>query len=489
MSYVGVTTKEYESQLLSLGMTVAKPEDFDGIPTVSQVFIYDRDGIFSQSYLRAVVTKGNSLVYCFLENGEQNTQFLSTIGVYNCYENVDPQDVTADFIQDKFKRKNTLQDVQHILQHNSKITAFNLNLTNLDSFLQAIDNKDKSAIVDLFEKSFDNFKDIRYQIDSKLTEIEKLHHDLLVSDNEKTDLQSKIETLSSKYNQILRDGRTVEQDNKQLAEALQNLDLKLQERDRALATANERANNLQTEMAHKDSKITDLSNKLIETSNVCNTLKINNESLTKQLHTVSSSITNNFSSDKIKLQLSNTGTVNKILYIKVIDPVPYLVSSLLNFPLYISNIRKMQKGCVMVLITPQDSTIYEQYSATNPIINDSAKYENCSGKMFVMEGFNTALEKFVQNCNCDACIILDMTFKTAPLTESFKQKNIYIINNDETIERYILNPKECFSYNTDISNNIAGFIPNLSQEELNVTYKGQKKLKDNLYSVLDALWG
>ncbi len=204
---------------------------------------------------------------------------------------------------------------------------------------------------------------------------------------------------------------------------------------------------------------------------------------------MSTSLTQTFSSEKIKLQLSDTGTVNKILYIKVIDPVPYLVSSLINFPLYISSVRKMQNGCAMVLITPQDSTIYEQYSKQHPIVSDTATYENCSGKMFVMEGYNTALEKFIKTCKCDMCVILDMTFKTTPLTDSFKQKNVYIINSEETLDRYILNPRECLSFNTDISRNIAGFIPRLTTEELSVTYKAQKKLKDNLYSVLDTLWG
>jgi hypothetical protein len=204
---------------------------------------------------------------------------------------------------------------------------------------------------------------------------------------------------------------------------------------------------------------------------------------------MSTSITQNFTADNIKLQLTNTGSVNKILYIKVIDQVPYLVKSLENFPTYIANIKKVANGCTMVLIAPQDSTIFAQYSKTNRIISDTTVYENCAGNMFVMDGFSTAIERFIRDCGCDMCVILDMSFKMTPLTESLKQKNVYVINSDDTIERYTLNPRECISYNTELDTQVAGFIPTLTREELDTAYKAQKKLRDSLYSVLDSLWG
>ena len=208
----------------------------------------------------------------------------------------------------------------------------------------------------------------------------------------------------------------------------------------------------------------------------------------RQLDVYSTSMTKKFSVENIKINLANTGTVSKILYIKMIDPVPYLVSSLENYPKYVANTKKKEKGCAFVLITPTDSTLFSQYKETHPVLRDGITLENCKSQMYVMEGFDTVIEKFIQSCDCELCLILDMTLKNDILTKSFRQKDVYVVNNPSTIERLMLNPKECISFNSLVNSGVVAHIPVLSEEELK-SFKRMVSLKNSLFAILDNFWG
>lgn len=488
MATYGVTSSKFESQLKSLGLTLLEPNDLKTVPKVAKVFIYDYNGVFDKLYLKALVTAGCTIAYTFYTDGEDNTKYLSEIGTYNCYEGIEPTEITADFITKALEQKRSRDDVESIITKSTTISSLNVCVSETSAFLHAIDRKDREEISRIFDTSFPIMLDLKKLVDEKVRENENNRRQSVLSLDKVEQLQFEIDSLKEKTKNLVTAGKVVEKDNKKLSDELAKMDAELTERDEALANAHEQIAELTTRINENKTNKTALESKLAEAIGSVNLLTAKNEDLMRQLDVYSTSMTKKFSVENIKINLANTGSVSRILYIKVVDPIPYLVSSLANYPKYVANAKKKDKGCAFVLITPTDSTMFSQYKETNPVLRDGITLENCKTQMYVMQGFDTVIEKFIQSCDCDLCLILDMTFKNDVLTKSFRQKDVFVVNNPATIERLMLNPKECISFNSLVKNGVSAHIPILSEEELK-SFKGVVALKNSLYTILDNFWG
>lgn len=488
MATYGVTSPKFESQFKSLGLTLLEPNNLKDIPKVAKVFIYDYNGVLEKPFLKALVTAGCTVVYSFFSDGEDNTKYLADIGNYNCYDGVEPTEITADFITKSLEQKRSKDDVETIINKSTTISSLNVCVSEVDSFLQAINNKDKDDISRIFNSSFSIMLEIKKLVDEKVRESEINRRKGVLNSDKVDALNTEIESLKDKIKNLVTAGKVVEKDNKKLSDEVAKLDAELTERESALENAHEQIAQLTAKVNEGITEKTSMERKLAEAVGNTNILTAKNEDLMRQLDVFSSSMTKKFSVENIKLNLTNTGTVSKILYVKVVDPVPYLVSSFSSYPRYIANAKHKDRGCAFLLIVPSDSTLYNQYKESNPVLRDGITLENCKDKMYVMQGFDTVIEKFIQNCGCDLCLILDMTFKADILTKSFRQKEVYVINNPDTISRNLLNPKECISFNTMVDKGVAAHIPILTQEEL-TTYKGLVSLKTSLFTILDSFWG
>lgn len=486
MAIFGVTYGRYTANLQNIGLTLIDLENTDNIPKVSQVFIYDCDGIIEQFHLKALITNGCNVVYTFNNNGENNAKYLSSIGCYNIYGGVSVDDITADYVMHTFENRKTLEDVSEYISKTLEVSSFSMCVNLVDQFINAINNKDQNTIMQIFNDNFNQILDFKRLLDERMLEVETIRKDNIKQRNQVEESEDKVKELTQKLDTLIKTGRTCEEDNKKLSQAVISLSNDLNTRNEELKQCKETISTHLATIHTYTCEIEDMKIKVLDSNNMKNVLEEKNNQLLKQIDVLSSSMNAQITTNNITIQLTQTGSVQKILYIKAVDIIPYIVSSLRRYPTYVAN-RYKKSGCAFMLVVPKDSTLSAQYVSDDTKITDSTNFSDAASKMYVLEDFNPLAEKFIQNCGCEYLLILDLTLRSNLLTQSLRQQVVYTVNNPDTIKRLFLNPKDCIAYSNLTKEGVIGHIPTLTESEIGTPQAGLK-LRDGLYAYLDNCW-
>ena len=266
--------------------------------------------------------------------------------------------------------------------------------------------------------------------------------------------------------------------------AIENLKKIIEDKEAAIVSTNEEVYEQSRNIQRLEKDKSDMTEQLKDVTDNRNLLKVKYDKAVRELDALTKTVKGvHMNIENVEVNLTATGRVEKILYIKAVDMVPFIVSSLSLYPKYAESKLKL-KGCSMMIIAPKSSTLYGEHS-TKHIEFNPTEYHYDKG-IYVMDGYSEKIEHFIQNVESQVLIIIDLTMRVGTLTRGVRQHNMYVVNSVDSIELHRLNPSSCIGFNDLKENGVTAHIPNNVQGK--TAGVRTKEVRESLFVVLDRVW-
>ncbi len=361
-------------------------------------------------------------------------------------------------------------------------------LEYLGEFLHAINSSDIELIKSSFEGKFDSFKDVCSEIGTLISE-SKLSTDENANLKDKLNSTvSELKAIKSKYQKLVTDGKELEDKSNSyldeidiLTDSLNALKAKLESSDSMylnLETIKKeldiKCRSLETELASVRAREQSLNNSVLK-------YKGENDKLLSTINNLES-----YTPDT-ELKLITMGSVSKVVYIKWVDPIPYIVNAL---RLYARKIKAGYncKAGIVILHSP-DSVFRDIYETKAVDIKDNTVYKDCDSTVYTIEGMNENMRDYIENCECDLVFVLDMTFSSKMYLDCAGMNILYTANSQETLDAYALSPSICFTQNRTLEGGIQiPYVETYRTGDASSTATLISKLSSDLFLNLDKIW-
>lgn len=482
---VGLANGTALETLKRMGMQAYKFSEFKEIKSGCIVIIYDANGIIDLDILNYLINNACDIKYIYEEGADAIEKYLISQNVFDIYSDKSEGDLTSDFILDiaeTHKTKTEYTDTSKVL---SSLNSINVCTQLVTELIEAIDKKDKDKLQVIFEKDFEKIKDFSNLYADEIAEKENMRRAIIKKDYELEEAKKEVEKMKNVKDNIVKSGQELQQDNKLLAEAMASARQTISDKEDELKNLQEELaeSSLQFQALNKENE--ENKKKIAKSSAEYNQLKLQQDSLLKQIDNLQDTLRQaSFTTESLTVTLTNTYSVNRILYLKCIDMVPYLINSLTNYLRYAKN---ALGSCGLIIVANKGSLMLKKYkSKFKQLTEETNSIED--NEIYYMEDYSLAIENYIRETKNKNVIILDLTFKDLVFIKSVRMKVAYIINNKDTLDIEGLNPADCISYSDLTSSGVIAHIPYISPE--NATNKGKvaSTLRMTLFSKMDRWW-
>lgn len=487
MNLVCITSHELVSTFANMSLDTIEFDNYFQINKSQKVIIIDENGFVEQNLLRHLIELSCAIYYICSDSNDDIINYLVNNNQFNIYTDVDVHSLDAKRIIEITKTSKTKGDVSDSIKYTGKVFSLSSTVDALCSFISAIDSKDVDSISRIFNGHFDDFKNVKSVIETNMLEVDSIRTQIK---NLNKELESKVkdyQSLDERYDSLIKYGKECEDDNKRLSQDLVSSKNIVVDLESKLASANERLDELLLDIQNRNKDLKDYKD-LIETLNLnIANMQAKNKQLIKDNDVLKTSL-NSIKSipEDADVSITAMGSVSKIIYVKILDPVPYLVQAFKLYQKYNNGTNKNSTGLVMV--TSKGSCISQAYIDDNEanLINAKTSYIDCAKSMYVLEGYSADIKKYIESCNCNSVIILDYTFSENIFIKSINQVDLYAVNNKETYLRYSLAPKFCISQT--LVENVPCRIPYVEGYDSLGPVEKITALKNNVFTYLDKYW-
>lgn len=482
MEIYGLSSEELKDEVSSLGVVTLSYEEHTKIGKEDTVVINDKDLTCPQDVVNGLLDKGINIIYIFKEPNNLMLRLLIKRNSYNIYK-IESK-ITIDFLIAILETNLTLSDVEKFIDKDIEVNSISELIEVTENFLEAINNKDKDGIEAVYTNHFEEMLKLPAMLNGVVNDSHELERELRSVKRAMESKDKSNQNLNSRLDTLITAGRKTEENNTKLMKAVENLKKIIEDKEEAIKNTNEEIYEQSRKIQVLEKDKSDLSIQLDEATENRNFLKSRYDRSVKELDELTKTVRGvNMNIENIEVNLTATGKVEKILYLKTVDMVPYIVSSLSLYPKYAEQKLKL-KGCSMMIIAPKSSTLYKEHVSKNTAFNPKEEYYEKG--TYVMDGYSEKIEHFVKNVDSQVVIIIDLTMREGTLTKSVRQKTMYIVNSLESIELNRLNPRNCIGFNDLKEIGVTAHIPNNVQGKS--TGVRIKEVRESLFVVIDSIW-
>ena len=487
MSLICLTTHDLVNTFLNMSIDTIEFDNYTQINKSCDILIVDENGFVEQNLLRYLIELSCKIFYiCDLENLDI-TRYLVSNNQYNIYTGVEITDLTASKILEIVKTTKTKEDISSNIKDTGKVFSISSTIEALTAFIDAIDSKDVEMISKIFNEHFDSFKSVKSVIEGNMLEVDSSRTQVKNLSRELDDKQKELEELTYKFDKLVDCGKQCEDENRSLSEELVTCKNYITEVESKLSSADVRLDELLLSLQNKDAELGE-SRELVDTLK----LNLNNaQSRNKQLVKDNDILKESLNSMRCipednEVSITSMGSVGKIMYVKMIDPLPYLISAFKYYQKYNGGANKNPTG--LVLVTSKGSTISSSYinSDGSNLISSNTNYVDCNKNLYVMEGYSLNIRKYIENCGCNCVIILDYTFSETIFLKSINQVELYGVNNKKSYADWNIAPSKCISQAR--VENVPCRLPFVENYESLGPVDKINIYKENVFTYLDKCW-
>lgn len=477
-----ISSEEIKDELEGLGALCITYGEEDKIGKEDTVVINDKDNTCPQDVVNKLLDKGIKVIYLFDEPNSAMLRLLVRRNSYNIYRKSERVDI--DFLIAILETNLALEDIEHLIDKDIEVNSISELVEVVELFFEAMDSKNKEIMEEVYTEYFDQmlklpemFKEVINESHVTERELRKLKNVIEGKDKIITNLNTRLDTL-------ITAGRKTEENNTKLMKAVENLKKIIEDKEEAIKSTNEEVYEQSRKIQSLEKDKSDLGIQLDEATENRNFLKNRYDRSIRELDELTQTVKGvNMSIENVEVNLTSTGSVEKILYIKAVDMVPYIVSSLVLYPKYAESKLKL-KGCSILIIAPKSSTLYKEHASKHIVFNP--KEESYEKGIYVMDGYNEKIEHWVMKINSQVVIVVDLTMREGTLTNSVRQTNMYVVNSMDSIEMHRLNPTSCIGFNDLKEHGVTAHIPNNVHDKSNGVRI--KEVRESLFVVLDRIW-
>lgn len=481
----GLSTGVALDSLKRMGLDAFEFDKFNSIPAGSIVIIYDNNGMIDLDILATLIQNACNIKYIYEEGGEVVEKYLVNQNMYDVYSGVSEKDLTSDMVMDIVETRKTKVEQQETTRVFSALNSISLCTQLLTEFITAVDNKDVDKLTILFEKDFDKILQFSELYADELKEKENMRRELVRLKEKVEESNLEVEKVKNLNENIVKSGQELQNDNKQLAESLIALKNMLTEKEEEILKLHESSaqSSLSYQALEKD--LTTTKRELEQSTTDYKQLKLQQDKLIKQLDSLQEKLKQaSFNTDALSVTLTNTYNVQKILYIKCLDQVPYLVYSMRQYYRYL----KGKLGdCGMIFILPKNSFILKNYRDKFSQLTEGVK-EVVNDSIYYMEDYSLAIEDYIKLTSNKNLVVVDLTLRDNVFLKSVRVKRVYVINNAKTIEYEGLNPVDCMSFNDLTDSGVLTRIPLIEKENIKNPGKVGTSLRMSFFQNADRWW-
>lgn len=446
MDLICITSYDLVSNFQNMSLDTIEFDNYNQVNRPQQVIIVDENGFVEQSMIRYLVELGCSIYYVCDEVNQELINYLINNNQFNIYTEVDVHSLSASRILEITKTSKTKEDVSVEVNTTSKVFSLSTGIDALVEFIDAIDCKDVDRITNVFNQHFDDFKSVKSLIESNILEVDSSKNQIKTLTTELEAKVKEFEELDERFGNLVECGKQCEDANQELTEQLVSCKNKLAEVESRLEKADTRIDEMLINVQNKDSELRDMSDLVDSLKLNLNNMQVRNKQLIKDNDLLKESL-NSIKSipEDPEVNITDLGSVNKIMYVKMIDPMPYWISAFKYYQKYNGGANKNSTG--LVLITQKDSVLNSSYIEANQsnLVNSNTQYVDCDKKLYVMEGYKSDIKKYIQECKCTSVVILDYTYSDTVFTKCINQIELFGINNKKSYMDLGIAPKVCIS--------------------------------------------
>lgn len=483
-TYYGLSAGLALENLKRMGLDAFDFVEYERVPSGSIVVIYDQNGVIDTSILKALISNACRIKYIYEEGGEAVESFLISQNVFDIYSDVSEGSLDSEFVMDVIETVRTKTEQQTQTTVFTDLNSFNFCTQLLSDFIRAIDDKDLNKLTEMFEKDFSRILQFPELLQIETQDKEKMRREILSMRNELKTAKDEVVKVNNLKQSIIESGSKLQADNKTLADNLVAMSAALKERDEEIKSLHESASesSIQYQSLKKDFEKT--KKDLEQSTTDYNQLKLRQDGLLKQVDSLQDRLKSaSYSTDSLTITLTNTFNVSKILYVKALDFMPYLVFSLAQYHRYLKN---KLGNCSLVFIFPKNSFTQKKYTSKYVKLDESTKVE--TNTIYYMEDYSLAIEHLIKETPDSNIMIVDLTFRDSILIKSIRAKFVYAVNNKQTIEDEGLNPLDCISYADLSDQGVNAVIPHMEKNILGVPSKIITALRMSLFVNADRWW-
>lgn len=398
-------------------------------------------------------------------------------------ESDDIESLTQFDISDLFKNRS------NIVVEDKFSKVINLTLQEqvslLNEFLNAIDTMSPDEIEQAFNNKFDKFKNISEPVLKCIEDLRVANKDIQMNGVEINRLNCLYTNLQSKYKNLVESGAALEEVTKKYATRIEELQAELDDAN----NYKEHCRETIEESKEYIRKYAAENKELKDTLDVVRSseqqykqslqqLQVENNTLVESLNNIS------MNSKDVNVKVVDMGKVSKVIYVKYIDFVPYIINT---FRMYQKRcLGKLKSKVGLCLVCDENSTTYLQYSSKCPTVTRGQDLVDCEKTMYLIKGFDSVVTEYISKCNCDLVFVVDSTLQTDVFIDCAFMESLFVVNSKESIDLFSLSPFKCITQNHLIENAIhVKYFEDYGHtllgpiiEELNLT----------VFSRLDKLW-
>lgn len=468
-----------------MGLQTVSFQDFREVPEGKKVIIYDKDGVLDREVFKYLIERACDLKYLYEEDGEINAKYLQSQNVFDIYSGIGQGDLTSELIMEVIESRKTKKDTVIETGDNLNLMSFSVCYSLVQSFLEAISKADEDMITKLYNNDLNRMLELTRFIEEENLSKENMRRENLKSLEQNDIMRTRMEKAEANAKKVISNGKLLENDNAKLLEYTNQLTKTLEEKDELLKKTLEENELLSSDKQELRSDLKNVTEdyEILQANNA--RLKIDYDRLIKETDKLSETLNKTtIKTSNLNITLSNTGNVKKLLYVKVIDMVPFFMSTM---KFYVRMIRAKFDGCAVVFVVPSNGIHKVQYENDFKLIENTTDFSESLKDIYMMEDYSLNIKKLIEETEARNLMIVDLTLKNNIFTNSVRQKNVYVINSEESLIRNKLNPSDCLSFTDLKAKGVRVTIPLISEKELSSVPKKTTILKDSL-TPMESWW-
>jgi len=482
----GLSSGTALEKLARIGVVGVNINVYESIPNGANVLIYDCNGTIDIDILKYLINNACCIRYVFEEDGLTAAKFLESQNVFDIYGDIGIGGLDSNFVMMIFKNKKTKNEVKESKVFVGEVNSVNVCMEVVQNFIDAINSKDKDKIEEIYNNDFWRMLKVHDLFMDSQAEKEKYRRETEAKEVKMQEIIKEDKKIKNENQRILDTSKLLEVDNKKLAEGVLKSTETVGEKNEFITNIQEQLSEVTYKLTKKIDECKEFEREKDISSSNYTKVKAQHDTLLSKVDRLQETLKNtSVKSNNITVNIINTATVKKILYIKVVDQIPYLVSSIVN---YLKYTRNRLDSCGMVVIFPNNSVQLDQYRDEFILMKDDMEAKDSNANVYMMQDFSSCIEDYIKTCGTEFVIILDTTGKRQNLIKTVRQKVVYVVNSEETITRNNLNPRDCISYRNMKQVGVMAQVPTVTDEELSARGKYKITLRENLFTPMDSWW-